>query len=168
MLLLWRHGAIVRPLQKSMKLNCSIANLRAVLYSFTFWTWRSAIPRAINARNPRPGNPELLFHRRDSPGTMPDELQFFKLPDFVLRKMQSSMINEKKIRLGKVPARTADGKWWDLDEVRLILHVLGLYLLGRGDFTCNRNLLFPWDQVILCDVVWSARIRRFGGQRLVH
>nr|CAB3239355.1 deoxynucleotidyltransferase terminal-interacting protein 1-like [Phallusia mammillata] len=43
---------------------------------------------------------------KDSPGTLSEELQFFKLPDFVLRKMQASMINEKRLRLGGKFAKT--------------------------------------------------------------
>ena len=33
---------------------------------------------------------------------MPEELQFFKLPEFVLVKMRNAMINEKKIRLSQL------------------------------------------------------------------
>ncbi|XP_078485955.1 deoxynucleotidyltransferase terminal-interacting protein 1-like [Ciona intestinalis] len=37
---------------------------------------------------------------KDSPGTMPEELQFFGLPEFVLQKMRSAMMREKKLRTG--------------------------------------------------------------------
>jgi len=43
-----------------------------------------------------------MYFYRESPGTMPEELQFFKLPEFVLAKMRTSMINEKKIRLSQL------------------------------------------------------------------
>ncbi|CAK8678639.1 unnamed protein product [Clavelina lepadiformis] len=37
---------------------------------------------------------------KDSPGTMAEELQFFKLPEFVLQKMRKAMVNEKVLRIG--------------------------------------------------------------------